>query len=231
MAGAVRWLALALAGMTAACGARPDQAQQLASLDNELTGANASAPARQPALRDLIVVDPRALGRSTLPPEPVPAPRPAAVAAEPASLRPAPPAGACPECAAARQALTFGALADRGGAQPGECARTVAYSSAWASRLPAAVPLYPGAQVIEAAGANGAGCALRVVSFRSDAPVQRLLAWYSARAAAAGYAAGHRKDGADDVLGGTRASGGAFLLTVRPRASGADADLMVDAGS
>lgn len=241
--------AMAIAGALAACGKGADSTDRnadLAALDRELAPANAASPAADPALRsalrDQIMVDP-ALTRQAnadtirpptepvsggVPPEAVPA-KPSA--AEQDRVRPAPAAtGNCAQCVAARQALTLGALAAQQGGRTGQCAPRIAYSAVWATRLPASVPLYPGARVAEAAGADGAGCALRVVSFASAAPMQRLLDWYYTRTSNAGFAAQHKADGAEHVLAGTK-SGAAFLLVMRARADGGtDVDLMADGG-
>ena len=85
--------------------------------------------------------------------------------------------------------------------------------------------------MIEAAGADGDGCRLRIVTFASAQPMQRLLDYYYTRATAAGFRAGHQADGAEHVLAGTKAGGGAFLALLRPHAGGGtEVDLMVDGG-
>ena len=233
-----------------ACGRDPapaNDAQAIAVLDAELTGnaqSSAGDPALTAALRDQIMVDPTlveqanddAIRPPTVPVSGAVPPDGIAVAAQAAAekdaVRAAPaPSGACPQCIAARRALTLGALAEAQGGRAGACAARVAYSAAWANRLPAGVPLYPDARIAEAAGADGNGCALRIVSFASRATVQRMLDWYYTKVSAAGYALGHQADGADHVLGGRSAAGGAFLAVVRARADGgSEVDLMVDAG-
>ena len=239
---AVMGCALALA----ACGKAPEKDADLAALDRELAPANATSPAADPALRsalrDQIMVDPaltRGANADTIrpPTEPVSggvppeAPAGKAVAAESDKVRAAPAAsGDCPQCAAARQALTLGALAGSQGGRAGQCAPNIAYAAGWANRLPKSVPLYPGARVAEAAGADGAGCALRVVSFASGAPMQRLLDWYYTRTTDAGFTAQHKADGGEHVLAGTK-TGAAFLLVLRTRRDGGtDVDLMADGG-
>ncbi len=237
---------LLLASMLAACGSKPDTGQRIASLDDELTGANANAPAKDPAvaaaLHDQIMVDPELIQQSNAgavrpPPRPVSGALPFPdIAARPGpaeteTLSHAPPAsGNCKQCAAARRALTLGALAERTGA-PATCTAAIGYSASWSTKLPDGVPLYPDARVTEAAGADGRGCALRVVSFRSSAPIARVLDWYYTRTAKAGYNAQHGAEGDQQSLGGTKAGGGAFLVMLRPRADGTDVDLMVDAGT
>lgn len=220
----------------AACGAveTPDD---LAGLDNDLTEAargNTMDPAIAAALRDQILVDPtlaRQANANAI--KPPPRPDPGAVPADPpltdplgaTGLRRAPdPTGGCPECR--NPVLTLGALAAR---QHPTCA-TVGYSFGWADRLPADLPLYPGARVTEAAGNDAGGCALRVVSFASGAAAAKLIDYYYTRATAAGYSAAQRTDGTTRLLGGTRGTA-AYLLYATPRdGGGTDVDLIVDGG-
>lgn len=243
---------LLLAGCGGGDAPANDQQAELAALDAELTGANvtgniassAGDPALTAALRDQIMVDPAlveqanddAIRPPTSPATGAVPPDGIATAAqgpgEKDALRPAPPpSGSCPQCAAARRSLTLGALAETQGGRTGACAANVAYSAAWANRLPAGVPLYPDARVAEAAGADGQGCRLRIVSFASRAPLQRLLDWYFTKVSAAGYTLGHQADGAEHVLGGRSASGAAFLAVMRARGDGGtEVDLMADGG-
>jgi hypothetical protein len=235
---------LLLALLLAACGTAPEEPRNLDTLDRELAAVNTASPAADPALRsalrDQIMVDPALVQQANgdalrpppqpqsgmIPPDRAPE-QPKAAENEP--LRTAPPATAgCPQCAAARRSLTLGALAEAQGGRTAGCAEAVSYSAGWANRLPAGVPLYPDARVAEAAGADRPGCALRIVSFASAAPVQRLLDWYYTRTARAGYRAQHGADGTMHTLGGTK-RGAAFLLILTPRADGGtDADLMAD---
>ncbi|MGI4732352.1 MAG: hypothetical protein ACRYFW_11455 [Janthinobacterium lividum] len=239
----------ALAPMLVACGgAKPDPAPSLDALDRELTGTNAAAPgakadpALTAALHDQIMVDPdlvQQANRNALRPPPRPAdgatpPVDVAAQAGPAEhdvLRHAPPAhGTCRECAAARQALTLGALPGRPTGQVGTCTNSISYTATWSTRLPASVPLYPDARVTEAAGADGVGCALRIVSFTSSASPQRMLDWYYTKTSAAGFSAGRGADADGDMLAGRHAGSGAYLVSVRPHAGGgSDVDLMADA--
>lgn len=240
--------ALLLALLAAGCGGPGSEPSRTSGeagdgSANQAQAADVGAdrdPVAAAALRDQIMVDPRLVQQANadalrppaqpeslaLPPETV---ADAAFKAEAGALRTAPaPADRCPQCAAARKALTLGALAASQGASA-DCVRTVAYSADWANRLPDEVPLYPDARVAEAAGADRQGCALRVVSFTSAAPMQRLLDWYYTRATAAGYRVGHGVENGDHVLAGTRPSA-AFMLRMQPRAAGGtNVDLMVDA--
>lgn len=240
-----RVIGTALSLALAACGGETKTANaDLDRLDRELGAVNTTSPAGDPALRsalkDQIMVDPTLTRMANAdavrpPPQPlsgtVPPDEPASgKPAEQDALRAAPPPGECRQCAAARRAMTLGALAASQGGNAGGCAGTIAYSAAWANRLPRSVPLYPDARVSEAAGADGAGCRLRVVSFTSGAPLQRLLDWYYTRATAAGFAAQHGAEGGEHTLAGTKA-GAAFLVTLKAAPDGGTAvDLMADGG-
>jgi hypothetical protein len=234
-------LALLLLALPLAACAKPAATQQdLDSLDRELTeGAkpvNQHDPALTAALRDQIMVDP-AMTQSANTNVVRPPSRPDAGSVPPddagarpdgvrsADLKATPPAKAdCPECRKANGALTLGELARRQSPMTADCARNVSYSATWANRLPAAVPLYPDARVVEAAGNDA--CGLRVVSFASAAPLGRILDWYNARVTRAGYAAEHQADGNRHVLGGTHGDA-AFVLYASPRpGGGTDVDLV-----
>jgi hypothetical protein len=235
----------------AACGGgkKSDQAN-LDSLDNELTADNTTDPALTASLHDQIMVDPTLTQQANndairppvkpvsggVPPEDVAA----ADAATPSTtgaatsekLKSAPPAKSnCPQCKAARESLTLGALAQNGARVGGQCVGGLHYAAGWANRLPAALPLYPDARLSEAAGADGQGCSLRAVSFATAANVQTVLDYYYTRASNAGYDAEHETDGGQHVLGGTSRNGGAFTLFVTPRRDGgSDVDLVANQG-
>lgn len=228
----------------AACGEPSSTERDLESLDRELAEApsNARDPALTAALADQILVDPALTQGSNAdairpPNRPDPGATPPALIAaipdrvDPATLRRAPaPSGDCPDCRAATGALTLGALA---GTRPrtASCAANVEYSAAWANRLPADLPLYPDARVIEAAGANSGGCALRVVNFATAAPTAKVIDWYHTRARAARYSAEHRMEGPQHVLAGVRGDA-AYIVYASPRVGGGtDVDLVVNAGS
>lgn len=241
----------ALALLVAACGgdgsAANVQQPSIDSIDAALVGnaaASAGDPALTAALHDQIMVDPALVQQAnddavrppTTPLSGAVPPDGIAVAAMrqavlPGGLRTAPaPAGSCAQCTQARRALTLGAMAQAQGGATGQCAARLTYSAGWANRLPAALPLYPDARVAEAAGADGEGCALRIVSFTSAQPMQKLLDFYYTRATDAGFGAGHHADGAEHVLAGTRPGAGAYLVTLRAhRGGGTEVDLMIDA--
>lgn len=233
--------ALLLSLTLLACHRAPAPATSLDRLDDTLVAERpADDPALKAALRDQIMVDPDLVQQAN-PAAVRPPPRPASgaippddIAARPGPaehdrIQPAPAIGSCPRCTAARQMLTLGALA-AAGHSGGDCPARIAYSAAWANRLPAAVPLYPEARVLEAAGADAPACHLRVVSFASSAAPARLLDWYATRTRAAKFTVEHGRDGVADVLAGTKASG-AFYAVVRTRPGGGSlVDLMADAG-
>lgn len=233
-----------------ACGQRQDDSN-LDTLDAELADRNNAANAKDPALvsalQDQIMVDPQlasqANGDAVRPPsQPYASPIPpdAATGTRPVvdakQLRHAPaadPKAGCPQCQAADGAVTLGALAGRqSDRRTRGCSANVQYSTSWANRLPADLPLYPDARVTEAAGSSTGGCALRIVSFASASPLQTVIDWYYTRATQAGYSAEHRTDGDQHVLGGTRdRDGGAYVLYVSPRPDGgSDVDLVANNG-
>ncbi|MEI9851068.1 MAG: hypothetical protein WDN24_09745 [Sphingomonas sp.] len=229
------FLPLALAGCSGG-GNAMDEAAQVNGVD----------PALASALQDQIMVDPalgqQANGDSVRPPgQPYSGGVPAeGVAAggtvDTAGLMrtPAPTSAGsdCKQCAAAREAVTLGGLAQRQGGGIGGCAANLQYSAGWAQRLPADIPLYPQARVSEAAGAESGKCALRAVSFSAAAPMQTMLDWYYTKAVRAGYTAEHQVDGAEHILGGTRdRDDGAYVLFLTPRADGGtDVDLVANNG-
>lgn len=235
----VALIALSLAG----CGRSEPKPNGLDQLDRELTdhAGNERDPAVASALRDQIMVDPALTQQSNANAiRPAPRPDPHQVPPEgmgarpdgvdPATLKRAPAARVdCPECRAAKGALTLGALAERQRSpRAADCAARVRYSAIWSVRLPAGLPLYPDARVAEAAGTDAAGCRLRIVSFASSAPPSRVIDWYYGRVTAAGYSGEHKTDGAMEVLGGTHGDD-AYLLYVTKRAGGSDVDLVVNA--
>lgn len=235
--------AIALMFGLAACGKK---GKDVDAMDNELV-ANGSAksdqtdPALTSALEDQIMVDPalsQQKGGATRPgATPAQAPIPATT---PVPAGPAAPAGTLhapePRPTNARTGLTLGELARRqaqprhGGAGR-DCNRNFQYSLAWAQRLPAALPLYPDAQVTEAAGNVAGGCNMRVVSFTTGAPLDRVVDFYFTDATRAGYDAEHQVSGGDHILAGDR-DDDAFYATFHSRqGGGTDVDLVANGGN
>ncbi|TKD51291.1 hypothetical protein [Sphingomonas baiyangensis] len=221
---------LAISLLLAGCADQP-VADELAGLDAALIAgadANAADPAAMAALNDPIMVDPYLSTRSNadaLRPPTLPytgaVPHPGIAGIE-GDLESAGPPAAIEQAGAARpDAITFAALAGAlpGGAGP--CAARLAYSAAYANRLPAGLALPAPARVIEAAGVDDAGCALRAVGFYIAQPADRVAGWYAARTKGAGYTVEHRRDGDTQVLNGARArDDAAYALFLTPRADG-----------
>lgn len=152
----------------------------------------------------------------------------------------------CTDCAASREVnygysagrgeTTLGALAERQGrAAPrggAECRQNVVYGMQWADLMPRAFTVYPGAEVIEAAGKNEAHCRLRVVSFAASAPMERLINWYYTRAVRTGYSAEHQIRNGNHVLGGYRErdEGAFFIIFANHPNGGTAVDIVANNG-
>ncbi|MGN6269637.1 MAG: hypothetical protein ACTHM0_07055 [Sphingomonas sp.] len=228
---------LALAALALVAGCHSNK-KKVDALDNSLV-ANDVDPALAGALNDQIMVDPaltrQANGAAVRPPaQPYSAGVPATAGADQATgpLRRAPAARKdCPACTSRKGALTLGELAGRqGSAGMGNCSADVNYSAGWVNRL-GDLLVYPGAEVSEAAGSNKPGCALRIVSFNTTAPADRVIDYYYTQATKAGYDGEQQSDGKERVLGGTRKDGGAYVVFVDPSDGGGSAvDLVVNNG-
>lgn len=245
---AIFWLPLALAG----CAQPNDADANLDSLDAELADGNSTGNTRDPALmsalQDQIMVDPALVGQANYdairpPAQPYSSPVPPDIMAagkattdmsssETLKSAPAPVQGqACTQCSAARESLTLGGLVERQANRGARaCAGAISYSTRWALRLPAAVPLYPDARVREAAGTESGACALRVVSFATAAPVQRVLDWYYTRVSKAGYSAEHQAEGDEHVLAGTQGDAAYAVFATARADGGTDVDLVANKG-
>lgn len=242
-------LALALAmglGLSACGGPRGDA--NLDALDAELNDGNAQADARDPAinsaLRDQIMVDPNLASQSNRdairpPSQPYAAPVPGArgspvardIPVSEANKSAPEPKGDCPACKPQRDSLTLAGLAERQrDRRTAACAANVSYSTRWALRLPADLPLYPDANVVEAAGNADNGCATRIVSFTSRAPVRTVIDWYYTRATNAGYSADHQADGEGHVLAGARGSDAYAVFVSALDGGGSQIDLVANNG-
>lgn len=212
-------LALMLAGtaLLAGCGSS-DKAPAPTESDPALSGA----------LGEQIMVDPEMAGQQgaavaadgnqiTIPPqdrspEAVEAAKKQAAQMVGGALRPAPAPAQGSASAMAEGAATAAQVA--AAAVPGNCSAKVQYSNTWAAKLPAELPVYPRGAVQEAAGIDDAACALRVVNYATPVSVDDVMSFYYTRALAAGYAAEHKLDGTDHVLGG-RKGGKAYVVYAR----------------
>lgn len=229
----------------AACGSGADN-QNVDALDNEIT-ANTADPALMGALQDQIMVDPQLASQSNKdairpPSQPYSSPLPAeTVAAAKAAmpkegelLKAPAPSGKCEACAAQDQAITLASLtAKQKDKRTAGCASKLNYSAAWAARLPAGMPLHPQARVSEAAGAQDAQCALRVVSFSTPQPLQTMIDWYYTKAVKSGFSAEHQARNGQHVLGGIRRQdGSAYVVFLSSRGDGGtDLDLVANGGN
>jgi hypothetical protein len=99
------------------------------------------------------------------------------------------------------------------------CAAKLGYTAHWATKLPAALPIYPRGHVQEAAGNDLDGCKLRAVNFLTPVAGEDVAAFYHAWLGKSGAAPVLRLDGADTVL--TASKGGVrFLVYVRKTPEG-----------
>jgi hypothetical protein len=109
----------------------------------------------------------------------------------------------------------------------GACADQLDYGMAWADRLPAAFALYPGANLMEAAGNGRTGCNLRVVRFVVPDGVEAAIGYYYQRAQRAGYTSDHQADGDIHILAGNRRDGAHYRIRATPHhGGGTDIDLV-----
>ncbi len=220
----IRIAAIATALSLGAC---RDNQSELANLDNQIIG-NDTDPALTSALEDQIMVDPALTQQSNRnavrPPE------------TPTQAQYPLPQGAGQPARRAAAVRGSGAAAaaepDRETAEVGStgCGPDFDHNMQWARRLPAAFAVYPGSRITDAAGSETADCRLRVVTFTTADPAQRVLDHYSARAARAGYSAEHQRREGDHILAGTDAADSAFYLIVTPTRAGSEVALIANSG-
>ncbi len=237
---------LALPLGLAACADNAANDQQVAQLDDKLSGA-VNDPVLNAALNDRILIDPDLTSQANrnalrapdgpdsamVPPDDgyagdrvtaadlgglklMRAPKPRVMQEE-----------ECENCSGGSGPRTLGALA--AAQTKGRCAASLSYGAGWANRMPAAFPVYPKGRVQEAAGVAGDGCSLRVVSFTSANPVQDVADYYYTRARGAGYSAEYVIRRGDHALGGTRGED-AYYITFAKRADGGTAVDVVASG-
>lgn len=242
---------LALPLALAACGSANPSDNNLDSLDAELTnGTDAAKPAKDPALMSAlesqIMVDPALAQQSNADAlKPADQPYSAQVPADDTAGdgRAGAPSGplmktpdakpGCPQCETAKQAVTLGGLAARQKTmRTAQCVGGMRYSAGWATRMPTDVPIYPSARLVEAAGNDRNGCALRAATFTTGADLQAVLDWYYTRTTTAGYASEHQAADGEHVLGGNRdKDDAAFILFARPRdGGGTEVDVIANNG-
>ncbi len=216
----------------------------------EPTKPAADDPAMSGALGDPVLTDPDLAGENganraafvpsgggaipaaDMSPEALAAARDAALklVGGPGSMKKAPEAREVKGTLPADSQLTVAARAATGPNGANGCAAKVQYTTAWAARLPAAFPVYPKGAVQEAAGTDEGACALRTVNFISPVPVAEVIDFYYTRARAAGYSAQHLKDGADDMLGGTKGAANYVVMARELPNGGSSVDLVTNGG-
>lgn len=230
----VRFFVISASIGLAACQQR-SPSSELANLDNQII-ANDSDPALTSALEDQILVDPaltQQSNRNTVRPAESPTraeyPLPSSAAQARGAVQARSRSGA-PRPAGAR--VQTAGMAEPSSAGGPDCGPDLEYGPVWASRLPAAFAVYPGARLTEAAGNDRGDCRPRIVTFTTNAPPQRVLDFYRSRAAGAGYSAEHQMREGDHVLGGTLGgSDRAFYLILTPlRGGGSDVALITNGG-
>ena len=218
-AASFRTAALAGLMLLAACGGGNDN--NLAAIDNELL-ANGADPALTSALEDQIMVDPNLVQQAN--PNSVRPPETPAQSQYPADVRPG-------SGARVRRAAAPAGGGRAAAPSANSCGAEFEHGLQWARRLPAEFPAYPGGRVTEAAGNDNGDCRMRVVTFTTADPHNRVLAHYRSVAARAGYSAEHQVRGRDHVLGGVNArTDGAFYLIVTPARNGSQVALIVNNG-
>ncbi len=123
-----------------------------------------------------------------------------------------------------------GQAAGRPGMLRPDCEKQYRYDAGWAKRLPVALPLFPQAKLSEAAGTDAPGCRMRIVSFTSTAPAEKILAYYQSSATRAGYSADRRSEAGDIVLAGTHGEEAYYLIATPAAGGGTAVDLVANHG-
>lgn len=231
-------LALLILPALAACGGANEPAAKSPEADPALTGA----------LADQIMVDPDLASQNrgnaalsgggpadgSLPPE-LRTPEAIAAAKADAERMVGGPMQVVPAAGSSTTGKAEAPLsaADMAGNVPGVgagCPDKVEYSMAWAARMPAALPVYPRGHVNEAAGTDKDGCHLRVVNFVTPVTPTDVMNFYYTRARGAGFAAERKREGGDDVLGGSK-GGAAYVVYARVMQNGlTEVDLVANGG-
>jgi len=232
---------IALGAALSACdGGNGDK--NLASLDAELTN-NSVDPALREAVEGPIASDPDLAGdanRDAVRPSDKPLngamPRLSPPEAKAQALKLAggklmPTPAATKTISSTKQPVTLGGIAEQ--KQGSKCAPArVRYAMQWAERMPATFPIYPGAHVSEAAGADNNPCNIRAVSFSTGVARGDVMDFYTTMASRAGYTIEHVEENGEHVLGGTRDKDeGAYYIGFKDAPGGGTAvDLIANLG-
>jgi hypothetical protein len=230
---------LAALGLLAACGSS-DEPQNLASLEAKVAH-NAVDPALRDALEAPIATDPdlrREGNRDGLRPadKPLDGAVPVGLSLRDAQARairlaggkllPTPPA--TKTVTTAGGAITLAGIAREQGLSAACEDQRLDYDMGWANRLPAYLPLYPGAALKEAAGADDPKCSIRAATFATGTDAAAVLDFYYTLARRAGFSVEHVEQDGGHALKGTRTKdGAAFYLALRSAPGGGiEADLV-----
>ncbi|HMT45126.1 MAG TPA: hypothetical protein PKA59_11265 [Chakrabartia sp.] len=214
---AVTALALALS----ACGGKDDAEE----IDNRIAAKSDADPALTASLEDQIMVDTTLSGQANgdaVRPAKEPAQSPIPTDEPSRDLKTAP-------------ATTLGSLAAKQGEMSRDafngCGLSVNYSAGFAAKVPADLPAYGGSKVIEAAGSDENGCALRAVTYAAPIGADALVKHYADVAAKAGYSVAVKDEGKGKMISGKRAAdGGAFYVIIEGQGTASTADLVVNNG-
>jgi len=102
---------------------------------------------------------------------------------------------------------------------PKDCAAALREDFAVAANLPPAAAIPPGAMVVQAGGADAAGCRIRIVRYRSAVPIVDLLQYHFARSQRAGMAP-KRFAVPEDIVTASGRGSERIAVHIRPAANG-----------
>lgn len=108
----------------------------------------------------------------------------------------------------------------------GACADNAEYSAAWAAKLPAIFPVYPGGSTKEAAGTDSGACALRAVTYMTAVPLEDVLAFYFSRATTGGYRVEYAVADGDNIISGTKGNASVVVYGRRLSSGITEVDLI-----
>jgi hypothetical protein len=221
----------------AACSDAPTK-KDVDKLDAELAGkASEVDPALTAALEDQIMVDPNLANQSNADSiRPADGPLQAPIPPEPKSDTGAVRGSGDAVATAAKGPVTLGQLARQqtsGGSRANftGCGLDVDYAMGWSNRLPADLPLYPRARVVEAAGSDTGRCALRAVTYTSEAAPRALVDYYVSSARKAGYSAEAKVEDGAHVVAGSRGQEAYYVILAANANGGTSADFVANNGS
>ncbi len=210
----------ALAALLALAACESSEDANIAALDNELM-ANGADPALTSALEDQIMVDPNLVQQA----------HPNAVRPPETPVQAQYPSGDAGDAQGGSRVRRVTAATGAAAGERSACGTPFNYGPQYAARLPSEFPAYPGGRVTEAAGSDRGDCHVRVVTFRTADPANRVLEYYRSLASRGGFSAEQLQRGGDQVLGGVnQATDGAYYLIVTPQDRGSEVALIVNNG-